>query len=92
MIFQNLVIVHLVNAVSGCDDHIRFMRIFQKADVLCNGICRSAVPVSVLSGEGRREQEHPALLTSKVPPFGGAEVLIQTSRIELGKNCNLLYP
>ena len=78
--------------VAGEDQNIIRIILIDEVNILRNGICRSAVPVSVLSGEGRREQEHPALLTSKVPPFGGAEVLIQTSGIELGKNCNLLYP
>ena len=91
MIFQHFSIIHLVDAVSGCDDHIRFMALFEPVQILIKSICRSTVPVIVIHGQRRSKEIQSALFSSKVPPFGGAQMLIQRTGIVLGQNCHLLH-
>ena len=72
VIFKNLVQIQLIYTITGSNDNIRFMAAFQEGKVLINRICRSPVPVTVLSGNGGREYKQTALLSTKIPPFGRA--------------------
>ena len=76
MVFQDFVVIQLVHTVTGSDDHIGLMASFQEIQVLIDGICCTLIPEAVLLGDGRCEYEHTALFTAKVPPFGGAQVLV----------------
>ena len=44
MIFQYLIEIQFVYAISRCDDYVRFMAVFQPAQVLTDRVCRSTVP------------------------------------------------
>ena len=70
MIFQNFVIVHLVDTVAGCDHNIRLMAVLQELKVLVDGICGSLIPETVLLGDGRCKYKQAALFSSEIPPFG----------------------
>ena len=83
MILQNLVVVQLVDTVTGSDHNIRLMRILQEIDILIQCICSTFVPVAVSSCDGRCEDIQTALLTSEIPPFGRIQMLIQRSGIVL---------
>ena len=72
MIFQNFIIVQLVHAVTGSDDHIRLMTSLQEIQVLVDRISGTLIPEAVFFGDSRCEYKHTALLTAEVPPFRGA--------------------
>jgi len=48
MIFQYLIVIHLVNTVTGCNYYIRLMAVFKEGQILCHGICSSTIPEIVL--------------------------------------------
>ena len=72
VIFQDLVVVQLVNAVARRDDNIGLMAVLQEGQVLVQSVRCTAVPVVGLRGDGGREHVHSALLSSEIPPLGGA--------------------
>ena len=72
VVFQHLVVIHLVDAVAGGDHHIRLMRILEEIEVLCDGIRRTPVPAVALLGNGGGEEEEASLLAPEIPPLGGA--------------------
>ena len=70
VIFQNFVVIQLVHAISGCDDNIRFMTVFQKIQILINSICSPLIPEAIVRCNSRSKGVKSPLLSSKVPPFG----------------------
>ena len=70
MEIQNLVVIHLVDAVAGCDHNIRLMAFLEEINVLVNGICCSLIPQAVVLGDRRGKYKKSSLLTAEVPPFG----------------------
>ena len=71
MEIQNLVVIHLVDAVAGCDHDIRLMAFLEEINVLVNCICCSLIPQAVVLGDRRGKYKKSSLLTAEVPPFGG---------------------
>ena len=58
MVFQNLVIIHFINTVTGRNYHIRLMAALQERQVLINSVCGSSVPIAVVRRNRRGENEH----------------------------------
>ena len=83
MIFQNLVIVHLIHRIAGCNDNVRFVASLQKIKILVNRICGSSVPVSVICCDCRGKYIKSALFSSEIPPLGGIQMFIQRTGIIL---------
>ena len=77
VVFQYFVIIHLVNRITGCDDHIRFMAPLQELQVLIDRICRSTIPVAIVCGDRRCKYIKTTLLTSEIPPLGRIQMFIQ---------------
>ena len=76
MIFQHFVVIQLVYTITGSNDHIRLMTFFQEIQVLCDRICRTAVPETVVCCCGRCKYKQTALFTSEIPPFGRTQMLV----------------
>ena len=70
MIFQHLIVIHLIYGIPGCDDHVGFMAFLKEIQILTDRICRSPVPVSVICRYRRGKYIESPLLPSEVPPFG----------------------
>ena len=85
MVFQYLIVVHLVNCVSGRDDYVRLMALLEPVQILVDGIRGSTVPGAVVRGDGRCEDIQAALLSSEIPPLGGVQVLVQGARVILSQ-------
>jgi hypothetical protein len=48
------------------------MTVLQEIEILINSICSSLIPETVFFGDSRSKYEKTALLSSEIPPFGGA--------------------
>ena len=72
VVFQHLVVIHLVYTVTGYDDHIWLMALLEEIQVLPDGIRRSPVPEAVIRGHCRCKYKQAALFSSEIPPLGGA--------------------
>ena len=77
MIFQHLIIIHLIYGVPGCNDHVRLMAFLQKIQILIDRVRRTSVPISVVCRYRRGKYIQPPLLSSEIPPFGGIQVFVQ---------------
>ncbi len=77
MVFQYLIVIQLIHRIAGSDDHIRLMTPPQEVQVLVNGIRRPPVPVAILRRNGRCKNIQAALLSSKIPPLGRIQMLVQ---------------
>ena len=77
MVLKHLIIIHLIYRIAGCNDHIWLMASLKEFQILVDRICRSSVPVSVICRDRRSEHIQAALLSSKIPPFGGIQMFIQ---------------
>ena len=88
MVFQNFVIIQFIYTITGCDDHIGFMASLQKIQVLINRICGSLIPEAVIRSDRRCKHKQTSLLSSEIPPFGRAQMLIQRSCVVLCQDCN----
>ena len=71
MILKHFIIIHPVYTVTGCDNYIWFMTLFQEINVLIDGICRSLIPQAVVLRNRRCKYKHTSLFTSEIPPFRG---------------------
>ena len=90
MVFQNLVVIQLVHAVTGRDHNVRLMAFLQEIQILVDGVRGSSVPVAVGGGDGGGEYKQTTLLPAKIPPLGGTEMFIQRSRVVLCQHGYLL--
>ena len=87
---QNLIVIHFVDAVTPCNDHIGFMTALQPDQILIHRIRRAPIPPGIVLGDRGSQKEKTSLLTAEVPPFGGIQVLIQRTGIILCQNGDLL--
>ena len=66
------------------------MAALEKCQILIDGIRGAPIPIAVLRRHGGSENEQSPLLAPEVPPFGGAEMLVEASGIVLGEHRHLL--
>ena len=90
VIFQYFIIIQLINTITGCNDHVRLMAVFQKRQILIDCIRSSSVPPAVIRGDGRCEYIKTTLFSSEIPPLGRHQMLVQRSCIILCQNCHFL--
>ena len=69
MVIQHFVVIQFVHAVAACHDDIWLMASFQEINILCQRICRTAVPVTVVCGDRRCKNIQTTLFSTKIPPF-----------------------
>ena len=72
MVLQHLVVIHLIDRVAGGNHHVGLMALLQPVQILINGIRGSSVPGAVRRCDGRGEDIQASLLSSEIPPLGGA--------------------
>ena len=83
---DHLRIVHLINMVTGKDQHIVRLIALNKGDVLIDGIRRSLIPLRFFALCVRRQNLHTAMGTVQPPRLAVADILIQFQRLILGQN------
>ncbi len=76
MVFQKLVVIKLVNTVAGRNHNIWLVAVAQEGKILRDRIRRTAVPETIVRRNRRVEDVQTALLSSEIPPFGRAQVLV----------------
>ena len=69
MVFKDFIIIKLVHRVSGCNDHIWFVTLFQEIQILIDRIGCSSVPVPVIRSDRRCKYIQTTLFSSEIPPF-----------------------
>ena len=77
MVFQNLVVIQLINAVTRGDNYIWLMALLEELDILIKCIRCSLVPVAVRCCNGRSEYKQTSLLSSEIPPLALVQMLVQ---------------
>ena len=90
VVFQHLVVIQLVNAVPGGNDHIGLMAVLQPGQILIDGVRRAPVPPAVVGRHRGSEHVQPSLFPSEIPPFGGHQMLVQGTGVVLGQYRHLL--
>ena len=69
MVLQYLVVIQLVDTVTGSNNYIWLVRFLKESDVLVDRIGCSSVPEAIVVSNSRVKYIKSALLTSEVPPL-----------------------
>ena len=70
VVFQDVIVIHLVHRITGCDNDVRLMALLQEIEILINRIRGSPVPVTIFQCNGWGEYKKSPLLSSEIPPLG----------------------
>ena len=85
---EHLVVIHFVDVVARENQHIIRIVLLDEADVLKNGVGRSAVPFAALGRHVRRKDEHTAIGEVEIPRLARADIAVQFKRLILRQNAD----
>ena len=92
MLTEHFGVIHLIDVVAREDEDIIRVIHFDKTHVLINGVGRAGKPRAVLAcGLVRREDEHAAVGTVKIPRLTAADVAVQAQRAVLRQHAHGVY-
>ena len=88
MVLQHGIVVHLVNVVTGQDQHVIGIILLDEGHVLVDGVGGAAIPVAGLAGLVGGQDEHAAVGKVQIPRSAGADVAVQLQGHKLGQHAH----
>ena len=88
VVVQHGVVVHLVDVVTGQDQHVIGIILLDEGHVLVDGVGGAAIPVAGLAGLVGGQDEHAAVGQVQIPRSAGADVGVQLQGHILGQHAH----
>ena len=88
MVLHHCIVVHLVDVVTGQDQHVIGIILLDEGHVLVDGVGGAAVPVAALDGLVGGQNEHAAVGQVQIPRSAGADVAVQLQGHILGQHAH----
>ncbi|MNI56686.1 hypothetical protein D3C73_1117050 [compost metagenome] len=92
MVLQHGVIIHLVDMVTGQNQHMLRIKLIHKFQIAVNRVCRPPVPAATVLPFMRRQYEYPAILAVQVPIAAYPNVRMQHKRLILRQHAHGINP